>query len=78
MIKYSLNKEDNLSLKDNSIYKQSDYYEQLKKVYENSEIRFTISDEIYLDDFYKYLDGKTDLESFIKEADRKIKAYRGE
>jgi hypothetical protein len=69
---------DNLSLAKADIYSTSDFYQAVKEVYGDAQIRFTYSSELYADDFNDYLDGTVSLEDFIAEADRKLSAYKNE
>lgn len=70
--------ENNLLLTDNPIYKTDDYFKDLREVYENSTIRFSLDHNIFMNDFYNYVNGKLTLDSFILEAERKLKMYLNE
>lgn len=59
-------------------FTQSEYFEDLKEVYKNTDVRFSYSGEIVMNDFYKYLEGKITLDEFISEANRKLSAYLNE
>lgn len=59
-------------------FAQNEYYEDLKEVYKNADVRFSYSGEIVMNDFYGYLEGKITLEDFISEANRKLSAYLNE
>lgn len=59
-------------------FTQSEYYENLKEVYNNTDVRFSYSGEIVMNDFYGYLEGKITLDEFISEANRKLSAYLNE
>ncbi|MBD5104644.1 MAG: hypothetical protein HDT47_07245 [Ruminococcaceae bacterium] len=73
------NGSDNCLMRENSRkYSKSSYYQDLKEVYKNAEVRFSYSNEILLSDFYGYAEGNISLDDFIKEANRKLSAYLNE
>lgn len=75
----SLNSDSKSLMRESSPkFTQDQYYQALKEVYENAEIRFSYSGEIIMEDFYNYVDGKITLDDFIKEANRKLSAYLNE
>lgn len=49
--------------------------DDIYEIYSNGEIQFTYPDEIFMDTFEQYLASEIDLESFIKEADRRLDTY---
>ena len=65
-------------LTDPSLYTDSGCARSLYALYQNSVIDFTISDEVFMDDFDRYLNGKITLDELIKEAGRKLAMYLGE
>ena len=56
-------------------YPDTKYMDDLYDIYSNGEICFTYDSEIYLEDFEKYLRDEIDLDTFIQEANRKLKIY---
>lgn len=56
----------------------SDGLRQLEELYRNTEIIMGIPDEIYYDDFERYLASELTLDEFITEAQRKYSAYLNE
>jgi hypothetical protein len=75
---YMTTLKDSFMLADASRYTDSAYARSLYALYENSVIGFTVSDEVIMDDFNRYLNGGIDIEKLITEADRKLRAYLGE
>ena len=65
-------------LTDRSLYTDSDYARSIYAFYQNTVIDFSISDEVFADDFDKYLNGQITLDQLIKEAGRKLSMYLGE
>lgn len=59
-------------------YSESPVIKPLLKLCSETELYFTYPSELYLDDFNKYLAGEISLDSFITEADRKVKVYINE
>lgn len=59
-------------------FAQSKYFEELKEVYGNAAVRFSYSGDIIMNDFYAYLEGKTELDEFISEANRRLSVYLNE
>jgi len=49
----------------------NDIYE----IYSNGDIQFTYPNELFMDTFEKFLAGEIELDSFIKEADRRLDTY---
>jgi len=49
--------------------------DDIYEIYSNGDIQFTYPDELFMDTFEKYLAGEMDLESFIREADRRLDTY---
>lgn len=55
--------------------------EAIKSVYDiaaSARIGFNISEEIYFEEYLKYIDGKMNVDEFIKETDRRLAAYLNE
>jgi hypothetical protein len=73
---YLLTKENNFMLKQEPTV--SEYARRLHAAYVGSVIDFAVSEEIFADDFDRYLRGEIDLDTMIREADRKLAMYRGE
>ncbi len=65
-------------LKDKAGYDDSVYVNDVYQIYENSEICFNISGEIFFGDYGNYCAGSISLDEFIAEADRKLSAYMNE
>ena len=78
LAKYLSNDSESLMRENSPKFTQSEYYEDLKEVYKNADVRFSYSGEIILNDFYGYLEGKLTLDDFISEANRKLSAYLNE
>lgn len=51
---------------------------QLNEIYANAEIVMGVPNELYMDDYVRYLRDETTLDEFISEADRKLSAYLNE
>ncbi len=47
-------------------------------LYQNGEIAFTVDEDVYLEGFYEMLDGKKDVEEYIRGTERKLRIYFGE
>ena len=76
---YMLTVQNSFVLADESTYDMDNPF--VKDLYEHiagGSIEFRMSDEIYLDVFWDYLDNEISLEDAIAEADRKMKIYKGE
>lgn len=72
------NTENSFALTDKTTYSDDPYTQSLYAVYENAEITFNVPWSIYYGDFLSYMEGNTELEDFITEADRKLSAYLNE
>lgn len=66
---------NHIILKDRSLYPDTQVMDDIYEIYSNGEIQFTYPDEIFMDTFEQYLASEIDLESFIKEADRRLDTY---
>ena len=64
--------------RENGVYSDNETVCQMTELYESAEVYFTYPSEIYWEDFNKYLAGEISLDSFIEEADRKLKVYLNE
>ncbi len=69
---------ESLMCENSPAFTENEYYKALKEVYKNTDVRFSYSGEIIMNDFYAYLEGKMTLDNFIKEANRKLSAYLNE
>ncbi|MCL2030388.1 MAG: hypothetical protein FWG93_02470 [Oscillospiraceae bacterium] len=65
-------------LADPSAYTDSGYMRQFYALHANSVIDFNLSDEVFADDFDRYLRDEISLDTLIWEAGRKLAMYRGE
>lgn len=76
---YMLTVKSSFMLKDESTYDMDNPF--VKDLYEHiagGTIEFRMSDDVYLNTFWNYLDGEITLDDAIAEADRKLKIYKGE
>ena len=73
---YLADKADNFMLTDMPI--TSGYAKRLHALYQDAVTDFNVSDEVFADDFNKYLNGQITLDQLIKEAGRKLAMYLGE
>lgn len=64
--------------RENGVYSDNETVRQMTELYESAEVYFTYPSEIYWEDFNRYLSGEISLDSFIEEADRKLKVYLNE
>ena len=69
---------NSLVFSDKTTYTDSVFVNDLYGIYENSEICFNISSEIFFDDYQNYCSDGITLDEFIAEADRKLAAYLNE
>jgi len=60
--------------RNNAVF-ESDLEKEIHKIYEDGEIVFTFPDELYMDSFDDYIQGKIDISEFIKESNRKLNIY---
>ena len=74
----STNPDQFVLTQENGVYSDNDTVRQMAELYNSAEVYFTYPAEIYWDDFNKYLAGEISLDSFITEADRKLKVYLNE
>ncbi|MCL2030591.1 MAG: hypothetical protein FWG93_03515 [Oscillospiraceae bacterium] len=59
-------------------YSDSAYARRRRELYAGSVIDFNLSDEVFADDFDRYLRDEISLDTLIREAGRKLAMYRGE
>lgn len=52
--------------------------QQLNEIYANAEIVMGVPNELYMNDYVRYLRDEISLDDFVKEADRKLSAYLNE
>lgn len=65
-------------LSDKTMYGSGALSEDLYDIYKNAKIVFAIPDEVFNNDFAKYLSSEITIDEFISEADRKLSAYLNE
>lgn len=75
---YLINYNYYLILKDRSLYPDTQLMDDIYEIYSNGDISFTYPDELFMDAFEKYLADEMDLDSFIKEADRRLDTFMKE
>lgn len=69
------NKKNSLMLKSKSNYSDNDYCQALREIYSDGQIYFAVPESIYYEGFDSYCAGGIDLETFIRDADEKMKIY---
>lgn len=69
------NKKNGMMLKSKSSYTDNDYCRALWEIYSEGQIYFAVPSSIYYEGFDSYCAGGTDLETFIRDADEKMKIY---
>lgn len=74
---YMGNRQNSFMLSDIDKYSEESSVRSLYEVYKNAELFFTIPDDVFYNDFLDYCSDSTEYSGFIKEADRKIKMYKG-
>lgn len=62
-------------LKDRALYPDTQVMDDIYEIYSNGDIQFTYPNELFIDTFEKFLAGEIELDSFIKEADRRLDTY---
>jgi hypothetical protein len=75
---YMMTRKDSFMSTDSAMYTDSEYARRVYALYENSVIDFNIPNEIFAEDFDRYLRDEISLDELIKEADRKLAMYHGE
>ena len=79
LTQYQLTEPNTFVLKENEgVYTDSETVRQMINLCADAQIHFTYPSELYWDDFNRYLAGEISLDSFITEADRKLKVYLNE
>lgn len=73
--KYLMQTTDYIMVQDRNHYTDTQIMDELYEIYSNGEIQFTLEYEIYQEDFDSYLRNEIDLDTFISEANRKLKIY---
>jgi hypothetical protein len=73
-----MTQQDAFMLSDPAMYTDIEYIRQLYALYESAVIDFNISDEVFAEDFNRYLNGEITLDEMIAEADRKLAMYWNE
>ena len=76
--KYMLKKKDSLMLADETTYTDTPFTKDCYNVYANGAIQFEMDFSIYVDTFYEYANGETELEDMIAEIERRRNVYVGE
>lgn len=69
------NKKNGMMLKSKDSYTDNDYCRALWEIYSEGQIYFAVPSSIYYEGFDSYCAGGTDLETFIRDADEKMKIY---
>jgi hypothetical protein len=64
--------------KERSIYPDCPFMDDIYEIYSNGDIQFTYPEDIYLKDFDLYLKDEKDLESFIKDSNKKLDIFLNE
>ncbi len=69
------NKKNGMMLKSKDSYTDNDYCWALREIYSDGQIYFAVPESIYYEEFDSYCAGGIDLETFIRDADDKMKIY---
>lgn len=69
------NKKNSMMLKSKDSYTDNDYCKALREIYSDGQIYFAVPESIYYEGFDSYCSGGIDLETFIRDADEKMKIY---
>lgn len=69
------NKKNGMMLKSKDSYTDNDYCRALREIYSEGQIYFAVPSSIYYEGFDSYCAGGNDLETFIRDADEKMKIY---
>lgn len=78
LVKSQAESPDSFLLKDGGIFNKSPIYSEAAEFYKDATVRFSVSDDIFMDDFYSYIEGKLTLDEFVTEADRKLSFQHNE
>jgi len=76
--KYMLKQKDSLILADETTYTDTPFMKDCYNVYANGAIQFEMDFSIYVEPFYEYANGETELEAMIAEIERRRNVYVGE
>ena len=76
--KYMLKQKDSFMLADETTYTDTPFTKDCYNVYANGAIQFEMDFSIYVDPFYEYANGETELEAMIAEIERRRNVYVGE
>jgi uncharacterized protein YaaQ len=72
---YLKEKNDLMIFSDRSLYSKQQLIEDLYKIYSNGDIQFTLPNELFMNDYERYLNDEIELSTLIQEANRKIDAF---
>lgn len=77
---YMVQRKDTCMQKDmeNWLFPDSGLTEDLYQIYADSEIYFELSDEMFWEDYQRYMQGEITLDAFITEVERKVDMYLNE
>jgi ABC-type glycerol-3-phosphate transport system substrate-binding protein len=75
LCKYISSKKNIILSKDRNAYPDTQVMDDLFEIYSNGDIQFTYPNELFLDDFMKYLKGEKDLEDMINDSNRRLNTY---
>ena len=75
---YTSERNDVFLFADRNKYLPTTFASDIYGIIENGEIGFAYPDEVYINDYEKYLNGQISLDDFMTEADRKFAAYMNE
>lgn len=73
-----LRQKDTCMLKDISAYTDTEFVEDVYKVFEDAQITFTMDYSLHMDGFERYMAGEITLDEFVADAERKLKMYLNE
>lgn len=68
-------KKNGMMLRSEDSYTDNDYCRALYDIYSDGQIYFAVPESIYYEGFDSYCEGGIDLDTFIRDADEKIKIY---
>lgn len=75
---YLITQSDSFMLADRENYENEFLTDELYELNQKGRIYFSYPDEILIDNFSQYLEGKMELEDVIAEADRRLEIYQNE
>lgn len=70
--------QNSMTLENSPLFSSDEFYSELKKICGDAKARFSMDNEIFINDIYNYLEGTSSLDEAITEADRKLRAYLNE